>query len=93
MEENFRKRVYQIVRRIPKGKMMSYKEVTERAGRPLAWRAVGNILNRHQEPGLPCHRVIRSNGKIGGYREGIKKKIKLLISEGLKIKKKKILRS
>ncbi len=79
----FQRKVYGVVRKIPKRKVMSYKEVAERAGRPRAWRAVGNILNKHQKPNLPCHRVIRSDGRIGGYREGVSKKIKLLISEGV----------
>lgn len=79
----FQRKVYGVVRKISKGKVISYKEVAKKAGRPRAWRAVGNILNKHQEPGLPCHRVIRSDGRIGGYREGVSKKIKLLISEGV----------
>ena len=86
-----KEKVYQIVRKIPRGKVLTYKEVAELAGRPKAWRAVGNILDKHQEPSLPCHRVIRSDGKIGGYRWGVKKKTKLLISEGVKIKMDKIL--
>jgi alkylated DNA nucleotide flippase Atl1 len=47
--------------------------VAKLAGKPRAWRVVGNILNKSK--GVPCHRVIRSDGKIGGYKYGIKKKI------------------
>ncbi len=83
---SFQEEVYKVVRKIPKGRIMSYKSVAKKAGRPLSWRAVGNILNRHQEPGLPCHRVIRSNGKIGGYRRGVRKKTLLLKKEGIIIK-------
>ena len=90
MKQNFKRCVYEVVKRIPRGQVMSYREVAKKAGKPRAWRAVGNILNRHQELILPCHRVIRSDGKIGGYFRGTNKKIKLLISEGLKIKKNKI---
>lgn len=84
----FQKRVYEIVRKIPKGKTLSYKTVARISGKPRAWRAVGNILNKN--PNLkvvPCHRVIKSGGKIGGYRRGIKKKIALLKKEGLIIKR------
>ena len=78
----FRERVYEIVKRIPAGKTMSYKEVAEKAGFPKAWRAVGNVLNKNSDPKIPCHRVIRSNGKIGGYNRGTKKKMALLKNEG-----------
>ena len=61
---------------------MTYKEVAELAGRPKAWRAVGNILNKNKDPKIPCHRVIRSDGKIGGYNRGSKKKLKRLREEG-----------
>jgi len=63
---------------------MSYKEVAIKAESPKACRAVGNIMNRHNIKGLPCHRVIASNGKIGGYKWGIKKKIAILKKEGVK---------
>ena len=78
----FQKKVYQVVKKIPAGKMMTYKEVAEKAGFPKAWRAVGNVLNRNSDPEIPCHRVIRSDGKIGGYNRGTKKKIALLKKEG-----------
>jgi len=82
----FQKRVYEAVKRIPKGKVMTYKEVSQKAGQARAWRAVGNILNKNTNPKIPCHRVIKSNGKIGGYRRGIKKKTRLLKKEGARIK-------
>ncbi len=77
------KRIYQIVRKIPKGKVLTYKKVAELTGRPKAWRAVGNILNKNKDPKIPCHRVIRSDGKVGGYRNGTKKKIEILKKEGI----------
>jgi len=61
---------------------MSYKAVAKAAGSPRAWRAVGNILNKNRDLKIPCHRVIRSNGKIGGHNKGIKRKIYLLKKEG-----------
>ena len=63
----FKEKVLEIVRRIPKGRVLTYKQVAELAGTPKAWRAVGNILNKNKNPEIPCHRVIRSDGKIGGY--------------------------
>jgi len=84
-ENNFRKKVLEVVRQIPVGRILSYKEVAKKAGRPRAWRAVGNILSKNYDPTIPCHRVIRSDGKIGGYNRGISKKRKLLRTEGYKI--------
>lgn len=87
---SFQKKVYKVVSKIPKGRVMSYKEVAELSGSPKAWRAVGNILNKNRNKNIPCHRVIRSDGKIGGYNKGIKKKITLLKKEGAHLKSLKI---
>lgn len=81
----FQKKVYQVVRKIPKGKVSTYKEIAQKAGFPRAWRAVGNVLNKNKDKKIPCHRVIKSDDKIGGHREGLKKKIKILKKEGIKI--------
>lgn len=81
----FQKRVYQIVRRIPRGKVLSYKEVAELAGFPKAWRAVGNVLRKNKNPKIPCHRVIRSDRKVGGYNKGKRRKIDLLKKEGSRL--------
>ncbi len=78
---SFRENVYKAVKRIPRGETKTYKEIAAAAGRPRAWRAVGNILNRNFNPKIPCHRVIRSDGKIGGYNCGVNKKIGLLKKE------------
>lgn len=64
---------------------MNYKEVAKAIGHPKAYRAVGNALNKNKDPQVPCHRVIRSDGKLGGYRSGPKKKIILLKKEGARI--------
>jgi len=79
---SFTQKVYKVVKKIPKGSILTYKEVAKKAGKPLASRAVGNILNKNHDPKIPCHRVIRSDGKIGGYNRGIKKKKDILRSEG-----------
>jgi len=74
--------VYQIVKQIPKGKTMTYKQVAQKVGRPLAFRAVGNILNKNYNKAIPCHRVIRSDGKPGGYNRGATLKRIILKKEG-----------
>lgn len=79
---NFREKVYAVVKKIPKGSVLTYKEVARRAGEPGAARAVGNILNKNFDPSIPCHRVIRSDGKLGGYNRGAEFKIKILKQEG-----------
>ena|SRR3989344_37701 len=81
---SFRSKVYKIVKSIPKGKTMSYKEVAKRAGSPRACRAAGNILNKNYDPKIPCHRVIKSDGTPGGYNRGKEKKFVILKEEGLK---------
>ncbi len=78
---NFKYKVLAIVSQIPPGQTLSYKEVALLAGNPRAYRAVGNILNRNQDPKIPCHRVIRSDGEVGGYNRGQMKKIELLKEE------------
>jgi len=80
--KNFTEVVYGIVRRIPKGSVLTYQEVARRAGRPLAARAVGNILNKNKNMSIPCHRVIMSSGKIGGYNGIRGEKAELLKAEG-----------
>ncbi|MBI2624864.1 MAG: MGMT family protein [Candidatus Nealsonbacteria bacterium] len=79
---SFSQKVYEVVRKIPKGGVLTYKKVARLAGYPLAWRAVGNALNKNKNPMIPCHRVIRSDGKSGGYNRGGKKKRALLEKEG-----------
>lgn len=79
----FELRVYAVVRRIPKGQTRSYRWVAEQLGNPGLARAVGNALNRNPWPTIvPCHRVIRSNGSLGGYAFGPAKKRARLRREG-----------
>ncbi len=80
--KTFSESVYDAVRSIPKGKTLTYKEVALRAGSPNAFRAVGNILNKNYNTAVPCHRVVRSDGKAGGYNRGKEKKIEILKEEG-----------
>ncbi len=79
---NFKENVYKVVSKIPKGKVLTYKEVAKLAGSPKAFRAVGNIISKNYNPNIPCHRVIRSDGKLGGYNRGKAEKRAILIREG-----------
>lgn len=78
----FSHKVYQIVKAIPRGEVKNYRQVAEAAGQPRAYRAVGRILSRNYDPTIPCHRVIRSDGRTGGYNRGIEAKRQLLQKEG-----------
>lgn len=79
--KTFKEKVFEIVKKIPKGKTLTYKEVAKRAGSLNASRAVGSILKTNFDPKIPCHRVIRSDGIAGEYNRGRENKIKLLKKE------------
>jgi len=82
----FQEKVYKVVSKIPKGRVMTYKEVALAVGSPKAYRAVGNALNKNPRLGIvPCHRVVRSDGKTGGYVLGEKKKLEFLKKEKVKL--------
>ena len=81
---DFQYNVFEEIKKIPKGQTISYKQLAEKIGRPRAYRAVANACGKNPEPGIiPCHRVVRSNGDIGGYslKGGVNKKRKLLKTE------------
>ncbi|MBP6924745.1 MAG: MGMT family protein [Candidatus Pacebacteria bacterium] len=79
----FQEKIREVVRKIPKGTVMTYKEVACVAGRSGAARAVANTMANNYDETVPCHRVIRSDGTLGGYnRGGIEKKRSILKSEG-----------
>jgi methylated-DNA-[protein]-cysteine S-methyltransferase len=83
MSMTFTEKVRAIVKKIPKGKSMTYKEVAARAGNPRAARAVGAIMRTNYDPSIPCHRVVRSDGGMGGYnRGGAVRKQAILKKEG-----------
>lgn len=78
----FKEKVRTVVRTIPKGKTMTYSEVAAKAGSPRAARAVANIMAANYDPDIPCHRVIRRDGNLGGYnRGGVEAKRALLDAE------------
>lgn len=87
---SFSQKVYEIVKNIPYGKVMTYKQIGEKLG-SKAYQAIGQVLKNNPDPNnIPCHRVIKSNGQIGGYFGHIddeisKIKTDLLLSEGVKI--------
>jgi methylated-DNA-[protein]-cysteine S-methyltransferase len=79
----FRDRVLTVVRRIPPGRVASYGDVARLAGRPRAWRAVGNIMRDCRAVDVPCHRVIAAGGRLGGYGGNLALKRALLRAEGI----------
>ena len=81
----FTNRVLTVVRRIPVGKVATYGDVAEAAGRPGAARAVGNIMRDCRQRDVPCHRVIAAAGKLGGYGGNLELKRGLLRAEGLAV--------
>lgn len=84
MKKSFTQRVLGVVSRIPKGKVLTYKEVARKAGNEGASRAVGSIMRQNYDPKVPCHRVIRSDGSVGEYnRGGSRKKYDILKKEGV----------
>jgi methylated-DNA-[protein]-cysteine S-methyltransferase len=77
--------VHDMLLKIPAGKVSTYGDIAKAIGRPNSSRLIGQILHDNPTPVVvPCHRVVRSNGKIGGYAYGSRKKRKLLEEEGLK---------
>ncbi len=88
---NFSEKCYQILKTIPKGKVTTYKAIAKKLN-SKGYRAVGMAMNKnpHDTNVYPCHRVISSNGMIGGYAHGTEAKIKRLKSEGILIENNKI---
>ena len=82
----FQLKVWTYLRKIPRGRVKTYSQVAKAIGKPLAVRAVANAIGKNPyAPKIPCHRVIRSDGSLGGYsgKGGIKTKRFLLQKEGI----------
>ena len=79
----FAAEVLNAVRRIPPGRASTYGDIAALAGRPRAWRAVGNIMRECHAPGTPCHRVVAAGGRLGGYGANPAMKRALLAAEGV----------
>lgn len=80
----FERKVLTVVSRIPVGRVTTYGDVARLAGRPGAARAVGNIMQRGERPGMPYHRVIAAGGRLGGYSSPALKR-SMLTAEGLTV--------
>lgn len=78
---SFAEKVLAVVKKIPRGETLSYAEVACRAGSPRAFRAVGSLLKKNFDPAIPCHRVIHSDGSLGGYNRGKSEKARKLRAE------------
>jgi len=88
--KSFNERCYIILKKVPKGKITTYNAIAKKLN-SKAYSAVGNAMNKNPyAPNVPCHRVIRSDGTIGGFASGPIAKIKILKKEGIEIKKGKI---
>ncbi|MCW3130296.1 MAG: MGMT family protein [Methanophagales archaeon] len=94
MNTSFQEAVLNMVKQIPRGKVTTYGEIgREITGSVRAARAVAQAVARNPYPIIiPCHRVVRSDGNVGGYCSGIEKKIKLLRAEGVEIKGRKVVK-
>ncbi|MEA3343943.1 MAG: MGMT family protein [archaeon] len=89
---SFSEEVLKLTKQIPKGKITTYMELAKALGNPRASRAVGNALNKNRRlKVIPCHRVIKSSGEVGGYSRGKEKKIAFLKKEGILIKGEKVI--
>lgn len=89
---NFNEKIWNLLKIIPRGKLTTYKELARASGSIYAFRAVGNACNKNPYPDtVPCHRVVQSNGKLGGYALGLEKKKFLLRNEGIVFDKERII--
>lgn len=83
--------VYRKLLKVPKGKVTTYGELAKAVGLQNGQRAIGRIMNKNPFPVIiPCHRVVKSDGKVGGYFYGQKVKTKMLSDEGITIKNGKV---
>ena len=89
---NLEQKIYKKLLEVPKGKITTYGDLAKAVGLKNGQRAVGKIMNKNPYPVIiPCHRVVMSTGKIGGYAYGEHVKIKMLSKEGVEIKNGKIM--
>ncbi|MDP3917480.1 MAG: MGMT family protein [Nanoarchaeota archaeon] len=87
---NFNEKCYGVLSKVPKGKITTYKLIAE-ALNTKAYRAVGNAMNKNPyAPEVPCHRVVNTDGRVGGFASSTEKKIILLKKEGISIKNSRI---
>ena len=94
MEKTFNERCYEILRKVPKGKLTTYKAIAVKL-KSKAYRAVGRAMNKNPHGfssggDVPCHRVVGSNGDLVGFASGLKKKTEMLRKEGIKVRNGKV---
>jgi len=88
---SFQSQCYEALKKVPRGKVITYGGLAEMIGMPKAHRAVGSAMNKNPfAPKVPCHRVVKSNGDLGGFSIDIKVKIKRLQEEGVMVSNNKI---
>jgi methylated-DNA-[protein]-cysteine S-methyltransferase len=95
MPSSFRERVYRTLRAVPRGRVTTYAALACAAGYPRAARAVGSALNANpfiasSLPAgrrVPCHRVVRSDGSVGGFVHGTREKVRMLRREGVVVRR------
>ena len=88
----FETKVLTKLKNVPRGKVITYRDLARAVGKPRAARAVGNAVHKNPyAPQVPCHRVVKQNGELGGFASGPRKKIALLKKEGVIVKKGKIM--
>ena len=83
----FEQKVFAACTQIKPGTVSTYAEIARAIGKPKAARAVGNALNKNRSRNVPCHRVVCSDGRVGGFARGGREKEKMLGKEGVKIQK------
>jgi len=90
MKKSFNEKCYDILKKVPHGRVTTYQELAHNL-KSKAYRAVGNAMNKNPyAPQVPCHRVVKSNGEVGGFATGVKNKIAMLRKEGVNIENGKI---
>jgi len=94
MKKTFNESCYEILRKVPKGKVTTYKAIAEKL-KSKAYRQVGRAMNKNpygfsSGGDVPCHRVVGSSGDLVGFAHGLKKKIEMLKSEGIKVRNGKV---
>ncbi len=88
---SFQSQCYETLKKVPPGNVISYGGLAKMIGRPNAHRAVGSAMNKNPfAPIVPCHRLVKSNGELGGFSGDINLKIKRLQEEGVKVSNNKI---
>ena len=88
---NLEQKIYKKLSEVPKGKVTTYGELSKAVGLKNGQRYIGNVMNKNPYPVIiPCHRVVMSDGKIGGYYYGADVKTKMLNKEGIQIQNGKI---